>query len=54
MMRALDRAWLRWRCSYEMINAYLAANMGERDVAANHESAAREIERQLIVLAIQP
>jgi hypothetical protein len=53
MKRLLERAWLRWCYSWEMANAYLAANMGEVDVAANHESAARQAERRLIVLGIQ-
>jgi hypothetical protein len=54
MRSALIRAWLRWCYGYEMANAYLAANMGEMDVAANHESVARQVERRLVVLSIQP
>ena len=53
LVRAMHRAWLRWCYAYEMVNAYLAANMGEIDVAANHESAARQVERRLVVLSIQ-
>ena len=49
-----ERQWYRWCYAYEMTNAYLAANMGEVDVAANHESAARQAERRLVVLGIQP
>ena len=57
MMRAIHRAgrrlMLRWWYAYEMVNAYLAANMGEMDVAAGCESAAGEAERRLAVLSIQ-
>lgn len=44
----------RWVYAYEMVNAYLAANMGEMDVAANHQTAAWQAERRLIILSIQP
>lgn len=53
MKTIFPRAWWRWCYAYEMVNAYLAANMGEADVAANHESAARQAERRLAVLSIQ-
>lgn len=53
MKIALLRAWLRWWYGYEMANAYLASHAGEMDVAANHENAARQVERRLIVLGIQ-
>lgn len=53
LTRWMERQWHRWCYSWEMANAYLAANMGEMDVAANHESAARQAERRLIVLGIQ-
>lgn len=52
-MKTLQGLWLRWCYSFEMVNAYLARNMGEWDVAANHESAARQAERRLVVLSIQ-
>jgi hypothetical protein len=54
MKMMIERAWLRWVYAFEMTGAYLAAHTGEMDVAANHESAARQAERRLIVLSIQP
>lgn len=54
IVRWLHGLGWRWLYAYEMVNAYLAANMGEMDVAANHESAARQAERRLVVLSIQP
>ena len=53
VLRWLERQWHLWCYAYEMTNAYLATNMGEMDVAANHESAARQAERRLVVLRIQ-
>jgi hypothetical protein len=56
-MNKLNRLFLslfyRFLYSYEMVNAYLAANMGEVDVAANHESQAGQAARRLAVLEIQ-
>lgn len=43
----------RWIYAYEMANAYLAANMCEMDVAANHQAAAWQAERRLAILRIQ-
>lgn len=54
LRRALQRLTLRLWYAYEMVNAYLAHNMGEVDVAAGCESAAGEAERKLAVLSIQP
>lgn len=52
-MKTLTHLWLRWCYAFQMVNAYLADNMGEMDVSANHESAARDAERQLAVMGIQ-
>lgn len=52
-MKALLRWWHRWCYGYEMVNAYLAAQMGEADVAASHEVAAYQAARRLDLLSIQ-
>lgn len=40
--------WLRWRYSFEMVNAYLASHWDDASVMANHLSAAESIRSMII------
>lgn len=52
-MKTIQRLWLRWCYGFNMSLAYLASYMDGQPDMAVHESAARQVERRLIVLGIQ-
>ena len=52
-MIGLLRVWYSFEYRYNMVSAYLAANMGEHDLASVFECQAYNAKRRMDVLEIQ-